>query len=160
MTHRAALLCVLPGILDLLWESCWRKMCLRTLMHTWRAHTPDGWLTQMRRGINVRDQLHGLNLAFGGCGLTPHAVCVTVSHGKKVQRSRALGQRVMLLKQDVFPVLRLSRACGHARRNSQHPLPSSSRGCQKYWVPVATHIQDTHTVHPKLPFLLCVTSYF
>lgn len=33
-------------------------------------------------GINVRDRLQGLNLAFGGCGLTPHAVCVTV-HGKK-----------------------------------------------------------------------------
>lgn len=33
-------------------------------------------------GINVRDRLQSLNLAFGGCGLTPHAVCVTVSHGK------------------------------------------------------------------------------
>lgn len=42
----------------------------------------DSWLTQMQRGINVRNQLHGLNLAFSGCGLTPHAVCVTVSHGK------------------------------------------------------------------------------
>lgn len=42
---------------------------------------------------------------------------------KKLQRSRARGQRAMLLKQDVFPVVRLSRAWGHAQRNSQHPLP-------------------------------------
>lgn len=67
---------------ELLWESRWRKMCLPTLMHTWHARPHDGWLTQMQGGINVRDQLRGLNLALSGCGLTPHAVCVTVSHGK------------------------------------------------------------------------------
>lgn len=35
-------------------------------------------------------------------------------------KTAALGQRVMLLKQDVFPVVRLSHACGHAQTNSQH----------------------------------------
>lgn len=146
---------------ELLWESCWRKMCLPTLTHTWHAHPHDGWLTQMQGGINVRDQLHGLNLALTGCGVTPHAVCVTASHGKKLQRSRTLGQRVMLLlKHGLFPVVRLRHACGHAQRNSQHPLPSSSRGCQKYWVPVATHSHTPriHTVNRKIAFFLCLTN--
>lgn len=82
MTPLPALLCKSPGRMELLWQSCWWKMCLCTLMHTWRVYTHNGWLTQVQRRINVRDQSHGLNLAFNGCGLTPHAVCVIVSHGK------------------------------------------------------------------------------
>lgn len=81
---------------------------------------------------------------------------------EKLQRSRALGQRVMLPKQDVFPVVKLSHACGHAQRNSQHPLPLSSHGCQKYRSPSGhTHIQYTHThCQTKMAFFPCVHGIF
>lgn len=123
--------------IQLLWESCSRKMCLCTLMHTWHAYTHNHWLTQIQRGINVRNRLQGLNLAFCGCGLTPHAVCVTVSHGKNYMlwaRGWCCSSRMC------FQWWGLAVHVDMLRQILSTFLPSSS---SSQWPP-------THTVSPEL----------
>lgn len=131
-------------------------MCLCTLMHTWHAHTRDSWLTQMQRGINVRDQLHGLNLAFSGCGLTPHAVCVTVSHGKNCSAAELCARGWCCRSRMCFQWWGLAMHVDMLREILSTLCPRhlmSVRSIESQWP--HTHILYTHTVKPK--FFLCVT---
>lgn len=50
-----------------------------------------------------------------GCGLTPFAVRVAVSHGKHCSPGKFWPEGDVM-GQDVFPVVRFNHACGHAQR--------------------------------------------
>lgn len=163
MIHLAALLCLSPGILDRALMGVLLAKDVPPHTHAYLACPSTRWLTHAdaRRykcqGSVARPEFSPQWL---WCD-TSRCLC-HCEPWEKLQRSRTLGQRVMLLlKQGVFPAVRLSHACGHAQRNSQHSLPSSSRGCQKYWIPVATHSHTPriHTVNRKIAFFLCLTRY-
>lgn len=153
MTPLPALLCMSPGILD--WALMGVLPAKDVSQHT-HAHLACPYTRRLTHTDAKRYKCQGsvAQPEFGFHWLwsdTSRCLC-HFQPWEKLQCSRAPGQRVMLLKQDVFPVVRLSHACGHAQRNSQHPLPSSSHGCQKYWVLEATHAYGIHTVKVKLPF--------
>lgn len=83
-----------------------------------------------------------------GCGLTPLAVCVTVSHGKR-RGPGELRPEGDVMGQDVFPVVRFSHACGHAQRPVEEilstPWPLRLVGVRSGVPQQATHTH-THTL--------------
>lgn len=77
-----------------------------------------------------------------GCGLTPLAVCVTVSHGKRCSPG-GLWPEGDVMGQDVFPVVRFNHACGHAQRPVEEilstPWPLHFVGVRSHVTQLATH---------------------
>ena len=87
-----------------------------TQTHTHR-HIQRGWTC----GIGCRVRVWPSGMPAEGCGLTPLAVCVAVSHGKHCSPGE-LWPEGDVMGQDVFPVVRFNHVCGHARRPAEEIL--------------------------------------
>lgn len=77
-----------------------------------------------------------------GCGLTPLAVCVAVSHGKHCSLGE-LWPEGDVMGQDVFPVVRFNHECGYAQRPVEEilstPWPLHFVGVSSGVPQLATH---------------------
>lgn len=113
--------------IELLWEPCCRKMCLCTLMHPWHAYTQ-----KYKCQGSVAEPEFGFRWLWSD---TSRCLC----HCQPWEKLQLWARGWCCWSRMCFQWWGLAMHVDMLRQIPSTFLPSSSHGCQKYWVPVATH---------------------